>query len=77
MSGDASIRDVTEGDKPETETPGNESNYAQLEKYEDPDDIRPYSMLQDGGKHPNYLNIQSDQERVLYQNTTLSTASKN
>ncbi|KAK7486580.1 hypothetical protein BaRGS_00022246 [Batillaria attramentaria] len=54
------VRDVTEGDKPETETPGNESNYAQLERYENPDDIRPYSMLQDGGKLPKYINIQSD-----------------
>ncbi|KAK7486585.1 hypothetical protein BaRGS_00022251 [Batillaria attramentaria] len=69
-SGDAlAVRDVTEGDKPETETPGNESNYAQLETYENPDDIRPYSMLQDGGKLPN---IQSDQETALCQNTTVS-----
>ncbi|KAK7486578.1 hypothetical protein BaRGS_00022244 [Batillaria attramentaria] len=71
-SGNAPIEDVTEGDKPETETPGNESNYAQLEKYENPDDIRPYSVLQDGGKLPKYLNIQSDQETALYQNTTVS-----
>ncbi|KAK7486581.1 hypothetical protein BaRGS_00022247 [Batillaria attramentaria] len=69
-SGDAlAVRDVTEGDKPETETPGNESNYAQLETYENPDDIRPYSVLQDGGKLPN---IQSDQETALCQNTTVS-----
>nr|KAG5704331.1 hypothetical protein BaRGS_012640 [Batillaria attramentaria] len=53
--------------KPETSDP--ESNYAPLENYENPDDIRPYSMLQTNRGRPTNINIQGDEEAVLYHNT--------
>ncbi|KAK7461575.1 hypothetical protein BaRGS_00038660, partial [Batillaria attramentaria] len=53
--------------KPETSDP--ESNYAPLENYENPDDIRPYSMLQTNHGRPTNINIQGDEDAVLYHNT--------
>ncbi|KAK7461577.1 hypothetical protein BaRGS_00038662, partial [Batillaria attramentaria] len=58
---------VTQENKPETSDP--ESNYAPLENYENPDDIRPYSMLQTNRGRPTNINIQGDEDAVLYHNT--------
>nr|KAG5686707.1 hypothetical protein BaRGS_003034 [Batillaria attramentaria] len=58
---------VTQENKPETSDP--ESNYAPLENYENPDDIRPYSMLQTNRGRPININIQGDEDAVLYHNT--------
>nr|KAG5695715.1 hypothetical protein BaRGS_004460 [Batillaria attramentaria] len=66
VSPENALRD-TEGDKTETTDP--DGNYSRLENYENPDDIRPYSMLQTDRGHNTNINIQGDKEAVLYHNT--------
>nr|KAG5686708.1 hypothetical protein BaRGS_003035 [Batillaria attramentaria] len=65
----------TEGNKPETSDP--ESNYSHLENYETPEDIRPYSVLQQGGRHPTNVNTQGDNEAVVCHDTTDDKAYEN
>ncbi|KAK7493617.1 hypothetical protein BaRGS_00015129 [Batillaria attramentaria] len=65
VSPENALRD-TEGDKTETTDP--DGNYSRLENYENPDDIRPYSMLQTDRGHNTNINIQGDKEAVLYHN---------
>nr|KAG5704328.1 hypothetical protein BaRGS_012637 [Batillaria attramentaria] len=65
----------TEGNKPETSDP--ESNYSHLENYETPEDIRPYSVLQQGGSHPTNVNTQGDNEAVVCHDTTDDKAYEN
>ncbi|KAK7461571.1 hypothetical protein BaRGS_00038656 [Batillaria attramentaria] len=68
FSPDNAVQSVdTDGNKPETSDP--DSNYARLENYENPDDIRPYSMLQTDHGHSANISIQGDKEAVLFHNT--------
>ncbi|KAK7461585.1 hypothetical protein BaRGS_00038670, partial [Batillaria attramentaria] len=68
---DAQARVDTEGLKTlKRETSDADNHYESLEKYENPDDMKPYSTLEtDHGRLTN-VNIQGDKEAVLYHNVT-------
>ncbi|KAK7493645.1 hypothetical protein BaRGS_00015157 [Batillaria attramentaria] len=64
---DAQVRVDTEG--LQTETSDADTHYESLEKYENPDDIKPYSTLQTDHDNPTNMNIQQNKKPVLYHNT--------
>ncbi|KAK7461586.1 hypothetical protein BaRGS_00038671, partial [Batillaria attramentaria] len=65
---DAQARVDTEGLK--TETSDADTHYESLEKYENPDDMKPYSTLEASHGRRTNVNIQGDKEAVLYHNVT-------
>ncbi|KAK7493643.1 hypothetical protein BaRGS_00015155 [Batillaria attramentaria] len=65
---DAQARVDTEGLK--TDTSDADTHYESLEKYENPDDIKPYSTLEASHGRRTNVNIQGDKEAVLYHNIT-------
>ncbi|KAK7461584.1 hypothetical protein BaRGS_00038669, partial [Batillaria attramentaria] len=65
---DTQVRVDTEG--LQTETSDADTHYESLEKYENPDDIKPYSTLEPSHGRRTNVNIQGDKEAVLYHNIT-------